>query len=89
MEAPCEHGSTINITTTELDVCPQCVEMGSTWVNLRMCTECGQVGCCDNSPNTHATKHHHETKHPIIRSIMPHDTWYWCYPDEKLFEPGE
>ena len=66
-------------------VCPTCVAMGSTWVNLRQCLACGQVGCCDSSPNTHATKHHETTGHPIIRSIMPGQDWMWCYLDELTF----
>ena len=87
MEAPCEHGSAIEHTSTDLDVCPQCVEMGSTWFDLRLRTQCGLVSCCDNSPNTRATKHHHASGHPIIRSIMPGETWFWCCPDEALFDP--
>ena len=56
------------------------------WVHLRLCMECGHVGCCDNSPNRHATAHNHETSHPIIRSYEPGEDWWWCYPDELFFE---
>jgi len=52
---------------------------GATWVHLRLCLECGHVGCCDASPNKHATKHFHRTKHPIIRSFEPGEDWRWCY----------
>jgi hypothetical protein len=48
--------------------------------------ECGRVGCCDNSPNRHATKHFHATGHPIIRSYEPGENWWWCYVDELAFE---
>ncbi len=92
MSDQCTHLDTIEFTDGASpggnDVCPQCVAMGSTWVHLRRCTQCGQVGCCDNSPNQHATKHNEATGHPIIRSIQPGEDWYWCYPDELMFELG-
>jgi hypothetical protein len=46
---------------------------------------CGEVGCCDNSPNQHATKHNHTTGHPVIRSLEPGEDWYWCYSDQVAF----
>jgi uncharacterized UBP type Zn finger protein len=67
--------------------CEDCLKTGDSWVHLRLCMECGHVGCCDNSKNTHATKHFHATKHPIIRSIEPGETWGWCYVDELAFDP--
>jgi uncharacterized UBP type Zn finger protein len=60
--------------------------MGSRWVHLRRCIECGHVGCCDQSPNRHATAHHHETRHPLIQSFEPGEEWFWCYVDELFFE---
>jgi len=64
--------------------------MGSGWVHLRLCLACGHVGCCDNSPNRHATAHNRQTHHPLIRSFEPGEDWGWCYVDELLFEslPG-
>jgi hypothetical protein len=44
------------------------------------------VGCCDQSPNKHATKHFHATGHPIIQSIEPGEDWLWCYVDKIVFE---
>ena len=41
--------------------CEECLESGDRWVHLRLCLSCGHVGCCDSSPNRHATAHHHET----------------------------
>src|SRR5262245_35619748 len=55
--------------------CEDCLKIGGGWVHLRICTECGHVGCCDNSPNRHATKHFHTTQHPIIRSFEPDEEW--------------
>ncbi len=62
--------------------CEECLESGDTWVHLRLCLECGHVGCCDSSPARHASAHHHETGHPIIRSAEPGEEWSWCYVDE-------
>ena len=87
MADECTHLDQIKITQTETRVCEDCVKMGDTWVHLRLCLICGRVGCCDSSKNRHATKHFHKTKHPLIRSIEPEETWMWCYADQ--IEPGE
>ncbi|HEV3206742.1 MAG TPA: UBP-type zinc finger domain-containing protein [Terriglobales bacterium] len=87
MADECTHLDQIKITQTETRVCEDCVKMGDTWVHLRLCLICGRVGCCDSSKNRHATKHFHETKHPLVRSIEPEETWMWCYVDQV--EPGE
>jgi len=60
--------------------------MGSIWVHLRLCRTCGHVGCCDDSPNRHATKHFHATGHPIIEGYDPPEGWGWCYIDETLLD---
>jgi hypothetical protein len=49
---------------------------------------CGHVGCCDSSPNKHATKHFHSTHHPIVRSFERGEDWGWCYADGLMFEPA-
>ena len=59
--------------------CPQCLAQGGTWVNLRICLECGQVGCCDASPNTHATKHWQASGHALLRTLEPGEDWVWNY----------
>lgn len=64
--------------------CKECLEIGGRWVHLRICLTCDHVGCCDNSPNKHATKHHHATKHPVITSGEPGETWAYCYPDDQF-----
>ena len=61
--------------------CSACEASGSSWVNLRMCLACGEVACCDSSPNRHATRHHEATGHPVIRSVEPGERWRWCYVD--------
>jgi len=65
--------------------CEECLATGGQWVHLRMCQICGRIGCCDDSPNKHATAHFHESAHPIIRSVEPGEDWSWCYLDEVMF----
>ena len=48
--------------------CEECLKTGDSWVHLRMCLECGHVGCCDSSKNRHARAHFQGTQHPIITS---------------------
>ena len=69
-------------------VCDECVALGDTWVHLRCCLTCGNVGCCDDSKNKHATRHFHTTTHPVIRSLEPGENWLWCYVDEVMLEPA-
>ena len=80
--AACKHLSQIRDVTPLADGCEDCLKIGESWVQLRLCLECGHVGCCDSSPNRHATKHFHQTKHPIVRSFEPGEDWRWCYVDE-------
>lgn len=65
--------------------CQDCVAIGErNWVHLRLCLECGHVGCCDSSAHRHATAHYHETEHPVVRSLEPGESWRWCYVDEVV-----
>jgi uncharacterized UBP type Zn finger protein len=66
--------------------CHDCLATGDRWVHLRMCQECGHVGCCDDSRNKHATKHFGATSHPVVRSFEPGEDWFWCYADDVGFE---
>ena len=80
--AECKHLNHIHKVTPQTNGCEECLKMGDTWVHLRLCMECGHVGCCDSSKNKHATKHFHKTTHPIMKSIEPGESWGWCYVDE-------
>ncbi|MFL6059952.1 MAG: Na+/H+ antiporter [Marmoricola sp.] len=62
--------------------CSDCIREGSAWVHLRMCLDCGHVACCDSSPKMHATRHFHESSHPVMRSAEPGETWRWCFVHE-------
>jgi hypothetical protein len=65
--------------------CEECLAIGGRWVHLRMCQSCGKIGCCDSSPNRHATGHAHDEGHPIMRSVEPGENWSWCVIDEVMF----
>lgn len=82
----CTHLDQILITDTDLRECPQCAETGDDWVQLRLCTTCGLVACCDDSVNKHATAHYRLTGHPIVESLEPEDDWRWCYLDQTLVQ---
>ncbi len=82
----CSHLDAIVVPTANSTGCEDCLRMGGQWLHLRRCTSCGHVGCCDSSPNTHATKHHGATGHPLIQSYEPGEDWIWCYDDEVVFE---
>ena len=64
--------------------CEDCLREGTRWVHLRLCLTCGHVGCCDSSPEQHATRHYDDTHHPVMRSIEPGEAWRWCFVDEQL-----
>jgi len=82
--ANCSHLGRIHSVTPSARGCEDCLRTGDDWVHLRICMTCGHVGCCDDSKNKHATRHHNETDHPIIRSLEPGEDWAWCYPDEIM-----
>jgi hypothetical protein len=80
----CAHTDMIREVTPSAQGCEDCLKIGDTWVHLRICLICGHVGCCDNSKNKHATKHFHETGHPIMRSFEPNESWMWCFIDQMM-----
>ena len=82
MAATCSHLEQVQEVKPHTRGCEECLKMGDIWVHLRLCKTCGHVGCCDSSKNRHATKHFHQTHHPIMQSIEPGETWGWCNVDE-------
>jgi CPA1 family monovalent cation:H+ antiporter len=81
----CAHLESASSTDAPRDAfCEECVREGTTTVHLRMCLSCGNVGCCDSSPGTHASRHFDSTGHPVMRSIEPGEDWRWCYADDLL-----
>jgi len=83
-EKPCSHLDQIKVSEPSTDVCELCVASGDEWPALRMCLTCGFVGCCDTSVNKHVKRHCEETGHPLVRSIMPGESWIWCYEDSAM-----
>ena len=73
-----------DVEPSAVDSCAECVADGMTWVHLRMCVKCGKVACCDSSVGKHATAHFHDTRHPVMRSYEPGETWRWCFVDRQL-----
>ena len=71
---------------------PGCVECLATedgwWFHLRRCAQCGHIGCCDQSPSQHATKHATEASHPTIRSFEPDEDWFYDYAQDEYLEGG-
>ena len=84
LEGDCDHLREARppVEPHTLGQCDACLEEGTRWVHLRMCTTCGNVGCCDSSPRTHAHRHFEETGHPVMRSAEAGEDWRWCYVDD-------
>lgn len=87
MSTTCTHLDQVEITALPAEIagCEECLAIGSSWMHLRMCETCGKIGCCDSSPNRHASRHAAEASHPIVRSAEPGEDWSWCYVDEVTF----
>ena len=87
MAVDCSHLDSIQVLEPAgpVEGCEDCLAMGGQWVHLRMCQTCGHIGCCDSSPNRHASRHAHASDHPILRSIEPGENWSWCVVDETAF----
>jgi CPA2 family monovalent cation:H+ antiporter-2 len=81
-ESICSHLEQIRTVFPSAKGCEDCLRIGDRWVHLRICLKCGHVGCCDSSKNKHATKHFHDTNHPIIKSLERNEDWVWCYADQ-------
>jgi uncharacterized UBP type Zn finger protein len=80
----CTHLDTIEITElpAAVDGCEDCLREHGVWLHLRICLACGHVGCCDDSPGQHASRHAAASGHPVIRSLEPGEEWSWCFVDE-------
>jgi uncharacterized UBP type Zn finger protein len=83
----CSHLDQIEVNESPDGIagCEECLKARSGWLHLRQCLICGKVGCCDSSPNRHATAHFQDSGHPLIRSLEPNEDWAWCYLDETAF----
>jgi uncharacterized UBP type Zn finger protein len=88
----CTHLDSVLVTDVptreQVPGCEECLKIGGRWLHLRVCRTCGKVGCCDSSPNRHASGHAREDSHPIFSSIEPGEDWSWCVVDEVGFIIG-
>lgn len=84
VSAPCTHLDSVQFLELPepLPGCEECLATGDHWVHLRMCHTCGKIGCCDSSPNRHASRHYREVGHALARSAEPGEDWSWCFVDE-------
>lgn len=69
-----------------------CVEYLATpdgwWFHLRRCAACGHIGCCDQSPSQHTSKHAAAEQHPIIHSFEPREDWFYDYTRDTYLAGG-
>ncbi len=80
----CNHFEHLHPVAATAEGCEECLKSGSSWVHLRLCLTCGHVGCCDDSPNRHATQHFRATQHPVIASYERGEDWMWCFVDRAV-----
>lgn len=87
MSAICSHTDQIRVVELPEMVagCEDCLASGGRWLHLRMCMSCGKIGCCDSSPNRHASAHARAEGHPVLRSAESGEDWSWCVIDEVAF----
>jgi uncharacterized UBP type Zn finger protein len=82
----CMHFDSMREVIPSMNGCKDYPKTEDSWVHLRLCRQCGHVGCCDSSKNRHATKHYHSTSHPIMKPYDLPDPWGWCYVDEEMLD---
>lgn len=90
MSELCEHFTDIPPVTPRASGCEECIALGTTWNELRVCLSCGHVGCCEDSEHMHALEHFKTTGHPLLASLDRSETWSWCYEHRRYYElPAE
>ena len=87
MVATCEHFEGLGQVTPRTRGCEECLALGEPWTELRVCLTCGHVGCCEDSRHAHALQHFNATGHPVIASLESGETWAWCYPHRRYYDP--
>ena len=81
-DTACAHLEHVLSVTPAAQGCVTCLAEGGRWVHLRLCLECGHVGCCDSSPGRHARAHHAATGHPVMASLERGERWGYCFVDD-------
>lgn len=85
VSGPCSHLDQVADVVPTSEGCEDCLAVGGRWVHLRVCMSCAHVGCCDSSPNRHATGHARDAAHPLVQSYEPGEDWWYCYLDGVAF----
>lgn len=86
MAEVCSHLDQVKVDRpSKVAGCEDCLAIGGRWLHLRVCRTCGRVGCCDSSPNRHASKHARAEGHPIVTSAEPGEDWSYCFLDDAMF----
>ncbi|MEV2278255.1 cation:proton antiporter [Nocardiopsis sp. NPDC049922] len=89
-DTSCAHMEELPPVLPKSPGCTECLRKGQRdWVHLRICAQCGFVGCCDDSPGRHASGHADRFGHPVLFSAEPGDDWAWCVLDEQLVQSAE
>lgn len=86
-EKSCDHLTESAAPEAITEGCGECLKIGQTPVELRICRVCGHVGCCDSTPGQHATAHYHDSGHATMQSFEPGADWGWCYEHKKGIGP--
>ena len=66
--------------------CLECEAAGGWWFHLRRCAQCGHVGCCDSSPEQHASGHAAATGHPVVQSFEPGEDWFYDFRTDDFLD---
>jgi ubiquitin-hydrolase Zn-finger-containing protein len=64
----------------------ECLAQSGWWFHLRRCAQCGHIGCCDTSPQQHASAHFRATGHRYIQSYEPGEDWFWDFETNTYAE---
>lgn len=65
--------------------CVECLASDGWWFHLRRCAACGHVGCCDSSPNKHASAHYRDSGHRIMQSFEPGEDWFYDFATDEAY----
>jgi hypothetical protein len=91
MPPVCTHLDQIEVfeLPESVEGCEDCLREGTKWMHLRVCRSCGHVGCCDSSPERHASKHARASEHQVLHSLEPGEDWSFCFADDVAFVLAE
>lgn len=86
LDSGCTHADQSQPILPDAEGCAECLREGRGWIHLRLCLQCGNVGCCDSSPGRHSRQHLEETGHPLMASLEGDEAWAYCFVDDITFD---